>query len=71
MPQRHFLSLHNPARRHEVEITWNEAWLLDLVPCGSFDSGDISETYWVFRGDPAGDNTWQWRAPTDENKGPF
>jgi hypothetical protein len=23
--------------------------------CGGFDSGDISETSWVLRGDPAGD----------------
>jgi hypothetical protein len=54
--ERHFLCLSDdPQRKHEVEITIPDARAMDLVPCGEFDSGEILETYWVPRGDPASD----------------
>jgi hypothetical protein len=59
---RHFLSFSDdPARKHEIELSIEDVRALDLVPCGGFDVGEILETYWVVRGDPAGDNDYQHR----------
>jgi hypothetical protein len=58
---RHFLICSDaPHRKHEVELTAADVRLLDLVPCGRFESGDVSETYWVLRGHPAGDHDGSW-----------
>lgn len=60
--ERHFLTMaDDPQRKHEVEITKDEARLLDLVPCGGVALPEMYETYWVTRGDPAGDNDFSWK----------
>ncbi|MDQ3831083.1 MAG: hypothetical protein M3361_17650 [Candidatus Tectomicrobia bacterium] len=73
MPERHFLHISDdPARTHEIELTPEDIERMDLIPCGGFDSGAISETSWVFRGDPAGDPDYQRPAePTDDAPYPF
>jgi hypothetical protein len=71
---RDFLCLSDdPARKHEREITEDEIRAMDLVPCGSFDVGEISETYWVPRGHPSGDNNYSWDDVhrVDEDNIPF
>jgi hypothetical protein len=74
MHQRHFLHVgDDPARKHEVELTQEDIRTMDLVPCGGFDSGEIHETYGVFRGHPAGDRDYQpsREPPQDDFDVPF
>ena len=43
-----------------IEITRADVLALDLVPCGGRDvRGVPQETYFVYRGDPDGDNDWK------------
>jgi hypothetical protein len=50
MAERHFLVVsEDPSMKHEVELTLEDLQTMDLIPCGSFDVGNISKTYWIVR----------------------
>jgi hypothetical protein len=51
-----------------IEVTRADVEALDLVPCGGVDvQGLPLETYFVYRGDPAGDQDWHLSCdPPDE-----